>query len=445
MGQGTASPTPRDRNAWWKQWETDLGTELKMTVVDSTQYGAKFQTAIAGNVLGDLTQIDTVPQMPKVLEKMFTDLTPFLSGDNVKKYPNLASLPAASWDMCMIDGKIWGVTNSRIIAGSVLMTRGDILESKGIKTMPELSSGEDFLDMCKEVTDKSKGIFAIGQIPQNWTVPAIMEALGGPNGWKVENGTWTSAYESPEYERALEIVSQMWQGGLFHPNTYTDLSSTGVWFNAGATVLFAQSIASWQGRAASAPYPCGVVKMPKWEGGGIAPKHLGAPGYYAPVGLKKIDDEKRIDELLRMLDYIASPFGTEEYLKVNYGVRDRQYKLVDKQVVPDTEKVTAETVSGLVYAGGTSGANVYSPGKPEATKVVHGYMAEMIPGGVRNPSYGRFSDTNVSKGATANRKLNDLMGNIVQGRAKLSDWAAGVKEWKSEAGDEIAKEYAAQQ
>lgn len=293
FAQGVPSPTPRDRNQWWKQWETDLGVELKMTVVDSTQYDAKFQTAIAGNVLGDLTQISTVPQLPQVLEKMFTDLTPYLSGDNVKKYPNLANMPSSAWDMCMIDGKIWGVTNPRIVAGSVLMTRGDILQSKGIDLMPDLSDGQAFLDLCKEVTDKSKGVFAIGQVPQNWTVPLIVEALGGPNGWSVDGaGNWKSAYEDPTYEKALEIVTQMWADGVIHPNSYTDLSSTAVWFDSGVTALFAQNIASWQGRAANADFPCGAVVMPKWDGGGKAAKHLGAPGYGAPVGLKKTSDER---------------------------------------------------------------------------------------------------------------------------------------------------------
>jgi len=143
-----------------------------------------------------------------------------------------------------------------------------------------------------------------------------------------------------------------------------------------------------------------------------------------------------------MMNYIASPFGTEEYLKVSYGVRDRQWRLSDKQVVLDADQVKAETVSGLAYAGGMSAVSLYSPGKSEPTQRVFDYLKEMIPSGTPNPSYGRFSDTAVSKGATANRKLNDLMANIIQGRAKLTDWAAGVQTWKSEAGDAIAREYA---
>ena len=436
--------TGRSDNKWWQKLEADLGAELEVTSVESTQYKAKFQTVTAGGELPDLTQFVTVPQLPKLLEKMFTDLTPYLSGDKIKDYPNLANHPSAAWDMCMVDGRIWGVTNPRVVAGSVLMTRGDILDSKGSDKMPDLSDGEDFLDLCREVTDRKNGVFAIGQVPQNWTIPLIMEALGGPNVWSVEDGAWTSQYESPEFAEALEIVTKMYAEGLFHPNSYTDLTTTPNWFDAGVTVMFAQNFAIWQGLTANAKFPCGAVVMPKWDGGGKAPKHLGAPGYDAPMGLKKLDDEERIDELLRVLDYVASPFGTAEYLTVNYGVEDQQWKLVDNQVELDNESYEAEMIPGLVYAGANTAMSLYAPGKAEPTKDAFDYCQQVIPDGIKNPEYGRYSDTAGTKGEQANVKLNDLMGSIIQGRSPMSEWEAGVKTWKSEAGDAIAQEYAEQ-
>ncbi len=448
MVQGIASATPHDRNQWWQTWETDLGVPLSINSVDSTQYTAKFQAATAGGTFAELTQWLSVPQLPALLEKQFTDLTPYLSGDNIAKYPSLAAHPSAAWDMCIVNGKIWGVTNPRIVAGSVGMTRGDILEDKGIDQIPDLSDGEDFLDMCREITDRSAGIFAIGQIPQNWTLPMIMESLGGVNGWKIEaDGSWVANYETPEFERALEIVTGMFAEGLFHPNTYSDLSSTAVWFDGGVTAIFAQNYASWQTRAGTNAkpydYPCGVVKMPKWEGVGLAAKHLGVPGYGAPVGLAKTDDEERIDELLRVMDYFASPFGTEEFLKVNYGVLDRQYTLKGGQVTPVAD-APDEVVQGPAYSGATNAVNIYAPGNEEATRLLFDYCEEMIPTGVKNPAIGKFSDTGSSAGAAAEKKLNDHMGDIIQNRESLSTWADAVADWKKAAGAAMAEEYAAQ-
>lgn len=442
MMQRNPSTTPRSNNQWWQKLEADLGAELQVSAVESTQYTAKFQTAVSGQSIGELTQWVDVPDLPRMLEATFADLSPYLSGANVADYPNLANHPSAAWDMSTVSGKIWGVTNPRVVAGNFLMTRGDILESKGIDLMPELGDGEDFLDLCREVTDRSAGVFAIGQIPQNWTVPVIMESLGGPIGWQInDDGSWTNAWETPEFAQALEIVTQMYAEGLFHPNSYTDLSATPTWFDAGVTVMFAQNFAIWQGLIANADFPCGAVKMPKWDGGGKAAKHLGAPGYSAPMGIKKTDDEERIRELLGVLDYIASPFGTAEYLTVNYGIEDRQWELVDNQLELNSDLYNNEIIPGLVYAGANTTA-LYSPGQSEPPQMAYEFCQEQIPDGVVNPQYGRYSPTAGTDGATASVKLNDLMGNIIQNRASMSDWEGGVQQWKTEAGDAMAREYA---
>lgn len=439
--QGVPPVTPADKNLRWKRMEADLGTSFRINAVDSTQYTAKFQTAIAGNALAEITQITAVPQLPKVLESMFTDLTPYLAGDNVKKYPNLANMPSAAWDVCTINGRIWGLTNPRVIAGTVLMTRGDILEQKGIDAMPTLDSGEDFLDLCREVTNPAEGIFAIGQLPQNWTVPVIVEALGGPNTWQVDDGEWASAYASAEYERALEIVTTMFAEKLIHPNSYSDVSSSVGWFDQGVTALFAQNFSAWHTRAGRANFPCGAVVMPKWGGGGAARKHLGPPGYVDIVGLRRTDDAARIDELLRVGDYLAAPFGTDEYSFLNYGIRDRHYT-VDGGQVALIPNAPVEGFSGPAYFGNMGSVNIYAPNRPDATKRVHEYCRSMIPGGLANPIHGRFSETAVSKQAAADRALNDTMASIIQGRQSLTTWQDAVRRWRTQAGDAMAREYA---
>ncbi|OYN85329.1 hypothetical protein CGZ92_11050 [Parenemella sanctibonifatiensis] len=443
MVQVPAVNIPRDNNPWWQKMEEDLGAKFTINGVDSTQYTAKFQTTVAGGQVPEVTQIVTVPQLPQLLESRFTDLTPYLSGDNIAKYPSLAAHPSAAWDMCIINGKIWGITNPRIVAGTVAMTRGDILESKGIDIMPEISDGEDFLSLCREVTDRNAGVFAIGQIPQNWTMTMILESLGAANGWVAEGDRWTSAYETPEYAQALEILTGMYAEGLYHPNTYSDLSSTGVWFDAGVTVFFAQNFATWAGRSSSAKFPVGAVQMPQWDGGGKAAKHLGVPGYGAPVGLAKTDDEARIDELLKFADYLASPFGTREFLTVNYGVDGHNYTLEDGRVnrIADTAE---ELISGPAYFGAANSVSLHVPGKPDATETLFNYCQEHIPNGVKNPSQGMFSETAVSDGAAANKRLNDVMGEIIQGRRQMTEWEAAVEEWKSDAGEQIGRELAEQ-
>lgn len=445
--QGRTSSTPMDRNRWWQQWNQDLGAEFRVQPVAS-QYMDRFQTAVAGDALSDLTQIySSSPRLPELLESRFTDLTPFLSGDKVADYPNLANLPPDSWDVGTIGGRIYGFTQPRIIVGSTILTHGGVLESLGIDQMPELSDGDDFLALCREVTDPASDRYAFGQIPQDWTIPAILEALGGPNEWRInEDGTWTSMYETDEYARALDIVTRMYREQLFHPNSYSTGGNADVvsgWFEAGTTVMWAQGFNVWQNRIGSTDFPIGAVVMPRWDEGGAAPKHFGPPGYEDPVGIKKMDDEKRIDELLRVVDYIASPFGSREYLNVNEGVADRHYRIEDGQIVPIPD-APSERLFGPTYAAGNGVINLYVPGSPESTKVLYEHCQKVIPDGVRNPRHGRFSETAVTQSTGANRKLQDVQASIIQGRDDISTWPSAVAEWKRAAGDAMAREYAEQ-
>ncbi|HIT76153.1 MAG TPA: extracellular solute-binding protein [Candidatus Avipropionibacterium avicola] len=442
--QGTATATAMDRNQWWQKVNADLGTEISLTAVDSTQYLQKFQTSVAGEALGDLTQIVVVPQLPKLLDKLFTDLTEHLSGDAVANYPNLANIPPAAWQVTTFDGKIWGVPQARVPAGRVMLTRGDVFEARGIELIPDLADGEAFLDLCREVHDPDNDLFAFGQLPNDWTVPEILESLGAPNGWSVDDaGNWTNAYETPEYERALEIVAGMFGEGLYHPNSFSDPASSHTWFDAGVTAMLSQDFANWQSKAQVLDTPVGALVMPQWDGGGTAAKHLGAPAYTAPVGLSKIDDADRIDELLTVLDYIASPFGSQEYLTVNFGIEGRQWDLKDGDIMLDPDRPD-EAIRGLNYAGSAIWRDIYTPGRPELTEMIHQYCAEQIPAGIADPSRGKYSETAVTKAPTETRKLGDLQGEIIQGRKPLSDWAPAVQQWRDGVGSKIADEYAAQ-
>ena len=56
------------------------------------------------------------------------------------------------------------------------------------------------------------------------------------------------------------------------------------------------------------------------------------PGNFGYTAIKKNSPE-RVQELLRIIDYFAAPFGSEEYVQVRYGARDIDYKL-DANGVP---------------------------------------------------------------------------------------------------------------
>ena len=62
--------------------------------------------------------------------------------------------------------------------------------------------------------------------------------------------------------------------------------------------------------------------------------------------LKKADPE-RIKLLLNVINYIVSPFGSQEYLTVNYGVKDQDYKFDDNGNPQRTQQGVANMITGL--------------------------------------------------------------------------------------------------
>lgn len=433
--------TPKNQNAWLQGLIKAVKTDLDVTIIPSADYLNKFQVAIAGGNLQDVVQITTVANMPQVLEKEFADLSDYLSGDNIKNYPGLASIATAAWSIPMLNGRIWGVPQSRSAAGSIVSTRGDTLKKFGINdASPQLKNGNDMIELCKALTDKKRGKFAFGTQPNTFILSAFLEMAGAPNGWRVSNGNFTSSYETDEMKLALEQVTKIWKAGYVHPDSFTTPGQNIVWWSGGITSLYVQSFAGWSSYSRTNPtWDMGVLVLPKWNGGGLADKILGVAGYGQYAGIKKAKPA-RIKEILRVLDYFAAPFGTQEFLTMNFGAKGVDYTLQGTDPIA-TEKAATDGGFGLSYCGSQVYQNLYVPGQNQIVKDEHAYLTKLLPTGVSDPSWGLYSETAATKGATAGTTMLNAQGDIIQGRRKLSEWDSLVKTWRQQAGDRMRGEY----
>lgn len=441
MLQADEVTKPKSSNRWWQALDSAVGVDLKVGTTPSADYTQKFQVAVAGGNLPDVVQVVTVANMPQVLEKEFADLSDYLSGDKIKEYPGLASIPPEAWQIPMVNGRIWGIPQARPGAGTIASTRGDLLKKFGLDTnSPQPKDGQEFFDLCKELSDRKRGKYAIGEQPNTWILNAVLEMMGAPNGWRAQGGNFTSVIESDEMKAALEQVTKLWQAGYVHPDSFTNPGENFTWWSGGITSIYFQSIAGWPNYAKSYPgWDIGVITLPKWDGGGLAPKALGVAGYGAYAGLKKAGPG-RVKDLLRILDYFAAPFGTKEYLLMNYGVAGADYTLKGTDPVP-TKSATSEYPQGLLYCGSQEYVNLYVPGNSAVVKAEHDYLATVMPTGVSNPTWGLYSETAATKGATAGTNVLNAQSDIIQGRRNLSEWDQIVKTWRQQAGDAMRKEY----
>jgi len=433
-------PPGPDKNGYWAGLNQRLGVDLAMSMVPQPDYAARFATTIAGNDLPDLIQMRSVPGLPQLLQAKFQDLTEHLSKDAVLDYPNLANLPTAAWKSTIYNGQICGVPVPRGAMGGSVFSRDDLLDAAGAAKQP--ASFAEFTEGLRAVTDAKKRRWAFSSV--DTLADAIAPMSGEPTTWEVRDGKLVNAVETDEHRRTVSTLTDLWKAGVVNPDGFgsTPLTQN---FAAGTSVYTTGGYLAWSqlviAGTASAGFQMGLMRIPTWSGGGLAPWHLGS-GSFSFTAFKKTDPD-RVKLQLRVLDWLAAPFGTEEYFYRLFGREGREHT-IDKDGNP------AYTSSGIIDTGlpirylTESPPVLYQPGRPQDADTQHAYQVDEIPHGIGNPITGLFSDTAASKLPQITKALQDGTNQIIQGHKPLSDLDALLDQWRAGGGDAIRNEYQGQ-
>lgn len=434
-------PTPMDRNKYWQELNKRLGANFAFLGAGN-EYNAKLQVTLAGGELPDIVQLrDEVPNLPDILERKFQDLTEYLSGDAIGEYPSLANLPTNSWRGAMYGGRIYGIRFPQHPGGTYLQTRADLLDKRGLSG--DVSNFDELRELFQALTEPKRNTWASGH--PDAVLYLVKEMTGAPNEWSEENGKFTSAYESEETRKAISAVATLWKDGAFHPDSYVGASRRLPWFAAGTTATLSSGSASWQSIAVQysstvAGLKLGAIAPPKFDGGGPAVQHL-SRGYFTLTGLKKAPDDQ-IKKLLRVLNFFASPFGTEEYTFLNYGIEGTHYSFEGGEPIR-SQKAESELRVPYYYAASPPPV-IYVPGMSDVSTDVFNFTKQVCPDGVQPATVGLTSETDLKKGPALKKKLATVTDDIIQGRKDISVWEEAVNDWKKNGGDAIRREYEAE-
>ncbi|MFC7624156.1 extracellular solute-binding protein [Microlunatus sp. GCM10028923] len=432
-----AIPPPASDNAFWTELNNRLGSPLEISMASNDEYADKFATRVAGNDLPDLINIPpTTAQLPGLLKAKARDLTEFLSGDAVQQYPFLANLPEVYWRGCVFNGGIYGVPVPRGMARTSLpLYREDLLAAKGIKD-PAPKNFQEFFDLCVEMTDQRGNRWAWSTAPTNY----VKQMLGIPYLWAEEGGTFTSANEHPRNTDALEAVRKLVEAGVVNPDAFTSgASARKQWFNGGIVSFDLDSFVAWNqyyaDNTAGDAFAVNMLDVPGFDDGEGTP-WLGA----ALNNITAINAQTKHapETLLKIANWMAAPFGTQEYLFRKFGVEGRHYALEGSDPIPNKVGVL-ETGIGLQYVCDSPMA-LYLAGHPEVPEKQQKIQQKIAPRLVANASYGLYSDTMSKKGAIIDGPLNDLSTQIVLGKQPVSAWETGVKDWLAAGGEDIRSE-----
>jgi ABC-type glycerol-3-phosphate transport system substrate-binding protein len=439
-----AAPNPRGKNSAWQAVEEGLGGKIDITAVGDADYATKVNTTLSGSKLPDLMVNDgaAFPDVEPFLEESCVDLTEYLGGDKIADYPNLQAIPQIFWEDCVSNGKLYYLPIPRNITGGVgVVNTGLLKERVGVESTAEFRDIDDFEAAMKELTDKGSDRWALGS--SKFGLSMFRGMFNVPNGWRLDGDTLTKDTETDEYVEMLKFVRKLVDAGYFIPGSDGwEKSQMQDAFLAGKSAMIYDglpAILKSSGYASTLPQ-----SNKDWSAAAMLP--FGDGKAYADninvartMITKGDDSEDRIKALLRTANYLAAPFGSTEYLLINYGAEGEDYTLDGKGNPQATDQGANNTsVPWKYFAAPTQ--PVYDPGNKDAVKQMHEAFSTMIPDAIEDPTNGIYSPTSSSKAAEIAQPITDATQNYLAGRGDLDQFTDAVKKWKSNGGDDIRGE-----
>ncbi|MDY7085321.1 MAG: hypothetical protein SYR96_09470 [Actinomycetota bacterium] len=433
-------------NAYYAAVNKALGANLKLQPADGNNYDKVLPTLFAGDKLPDWVQIPSWNMgnlgFADAVQK-FADLGPYLSGDAIKAYPNLAAIPTSAWQCCIWNGKLYGLPvyySGATIAGT-LFHRKDILTAEGINP-DDIKTPDDLAALGKQLTSASAG---------RWAFDDVFDSMGqiykfpvDPNRWVIDDsGKIIHRYETPGIIEALNWYQAQAKAGHVHPDALADKTQEAKQrFWSGKVAITGDGPGAWKGddaksgKAANPSYERQAFKLLSTDG---KPQIWMNPsaGMYSFLNAKLSGDQ--IKECLAIANYLASPYGSKEYLTVNFGVEGTDYTMVDGNPVL-TERGSKEVATTYQFLVTPLTPTTVIAGQTQVAKDYAAWEADMVKYAAKPAFYG-MNVTEPAQYANINQPMVDLVKDIRFGRKPVSAFQEGLKTWRAQGGEQLRAFY----
>jgi putative aldouronate transport system substrate-binding protein len=457
-------PTPFDQNPTWQEINRRLNANVQMNIIAGTDYRTKLATVMASDDLPDIIHLyqgwSAAQNLPAFLKAKCADLTPYLGGDAAKDYPYLAAIPTYAWknSVCAIDGQLLLVPIHRQLptypgaGGGYFFVNSDIWDREiGADYNPK--NADDFKRVLLQLNHPESNRWAIGNTGNAtgtteflFGLQTYAAAFGAPNVWKLDSsGKLLRDRETEEYKAAVGYLRDLMQAGVF-PLDVASMTNSRNDLVAGKFVVSVEGYGNgyndfWRrGLEVNPPNHYRMLKpFPAADGGKAQAFMTG--GFVAMNALKKASPD-RIKELLRIMNYMAAPFGSQEDVLLSYGLKDQDYALDPKgNPVPNSEGVNRAGYVPWRYIAQHPYLN-YQADLPGFAKASWDDLQFLIPLSVNDPTQGHYSPTFFGKGTAANIAWADGVRDIILNRRPMTDYDGLTQKWATDAGDQIRKEFA---
>ncbi|MFD7942527.1 extracellular solute-binding protein [Streptomyces sp. NPDC059744] len=431
---------PKKNNPYYTAVNKAVGATLNFDPQDGNTYQDKIGAVLAGS---DIPDAVTIPgwnmqgQIRNAIVAKFADLGPYLAGEAIKKYPNLANIPTGAWQYSVFGGKLRGLPMPSPILGNAIFYRKDLIGSGAVP-----GSAADLLAFGKEYTDAKKKVWAFDDL---WVCIGKIFGLlpDAPHYWKLENGKLVHKIETQEYREALAFARKLHDGGYVHPDAEAGKDADSkIRFTGGRVLMYNDGTGGWKGMvteqaAANPKFDMQALDFFDQDGGKPVLWQDDPAGIFTFLS-KKLPKAK-IEEFLAIADFAAAPYGTKEFMLTNYGVQDTHYTIKDGVPTFTPQGIQEAQPSTTVFLASPP-HTVAFPDEPQLVKDYAGWMARQAPN-VKKPLFFGMQVVEPQRYASLYTPFDDLQKDIRRGRKKVSDVDAAVTTWKNSGGDKLRAWY----
>ncbi|WP_121701125.1 extracellular solute-binding protein [Streptomyces sp. E5N298] len=437
---------PKEDNAYYRAMNDLIGVDVVWQNQDGNTYDQKLGAVLASSEVPDVVVVpgwNMTGKIPSAIIGKFADLGPYLSGDAVKEYPNLAAIPTDAWRRSIFGGKLLGLPMpSSYVSGIVPLYRRDVFEKEGYE-VPR--SCDEFMAFAKDATNARAKRWAC--LDMKWTAFNAFGVLSGNEkslGWNQVDGKLVYRAETDEYLEALEWTRKLFAAGVVHPDAKLGKSNAadpGPKFAAGEFLVYNQDISQWWSRTAEQ-----ATQNPEFRiwGMDFFGHDGGEPTLWAqnPASIFAFVNKKAsksvIRDVLAVANVTAAPYGTKEYMATNYGVEGTHYTVEDG-VPTKTDQGNIDVMNAYVMVASPA-ATIAHPDFPEVAKGQVEWQQRT--GAVtRKPTFYGMQIVEPARYTNLSNDFEQLEDDIVRGRKKIGDMQQAVSDWKSKGGDKLRDWY----
>ncbi|GGX20136.1 lipoprotein [Streptomyces malachitofuscus] len=436
---------PKGDNPYYTAMNKAVGVEVTWQNQDGVTYDQKLGAVLASSDIPDAVVVpgwNLMGRIPSAINAKFADLGPYLAGDKVKDYPNLAAVPTEAWQRGIFGGQLRGVPMpAPYVTDIAPLYRKDLFAKKGY-AVPK--SPDAFLSWAKEATDAKSRLWACDDM--KWTAFNIFGVLSGSDKalwWNLEGDKLVNRIETEQYLEALEWTRKLYAAEVVHPDAVQGKAGgdAGNRFTAGEVLVYNQNISDWWGKTAEQRTHNPDFEMAAFD---IFGPDGGDPTLWAvqPANIftfvSRKATEQQIKDFLALCNFCAAPYGTKEFMLTAYGVEGTDYAFEDGLPVKTQQGVNE--VNGAYDYTGNPAPYIAYPDLPEVTKAMVEWQQRMG-AFTKKASFFGLTVTEPNRWSNLADDFEQLEDDVVRGRKKISDVQQAVSDWKSKGGDGLRDWY----